>query len=78
MQASVSVPEGVFYIGENVVEKSIGYYRVINDMDTFEKLHKGFVSLQSTPDRMAAQSFAHPWLGPNTAKKQDKLEKLIF
>ena len=62
---------------EEMKSEIIGYYNFINDFDTLNKLEQGYERFQVTPNALTAKSFNHPWLGPMTKLKHDKLEGLV-
>ena len=55
----------------------IGYYNFMNDFDTLSKLEAGYERYLKDPKIQAVKSFNHPWLGPMTKVKHDKLENLV-
>lgn len=57
--------------------ETLGYYNFVNDMDTLNKLASGYERYVVDPKALTVKSFNHPWLGPMTKLKHDKLEKLI-
>ncbi|MCO4754238.1 MAG: hypothetical protein KC478_07135, partial [Bacteriovoracaceae bacterium] len=59
MQANTSVSHKSFFAGENSAELNLGYFKAIQEHDTFEKIIKGYQRLQSNPDILAAKSFNH-------------------
>lgn len=49
----------------------------MNDFDTLSKLEVGYERYLKDPKIQAVKSFNHPWLGPMTKVKHDKLENLV-
>lgn len=62
---------------EGLKSELLGYYNFMNDLDTLSKLETGYERYLKDPKVQAAKSFNHPWLGPMTKLKHDKLEDLI-
>lgn len=55
----------------------VGYYNFMNDFDTLSKLEVGYERYLKDPKIQSVKSFNHPWLGPMTKLKHDKLENLV-
>lgn len=55
----------------------VGYYNFMNDFDTLSKLEVGYERYLKDPNIQTVKSFNHPWLGPMTKLKHDKLEDLV-
>lgn len=55
----------------------IGYYNFMNDFDTLTKLETGYERFLKDPKIQSAKSFNHPWLGPMTELKHEKLVDLV-
>lgn len=58
-------------------QELVGYYNFMNDFDTLSKLEVGYERYLKDPKIQAVKSFNHPWLGPMTKLKHDKLENLV-
>ncbi len=55
----------------------LGYYNFMNDFDTISKLGAGYERYLKDPSVETVKSFNHPWLGPMTKLKHDRLEDLV-
>lgn len=68
-------------ISQDVIDQSIkanvGYFNVVNDIDTFSKMASGYKRYVDSPSSLTAQSFAHPWLGPMNTERHLKLKNLL-
>ena len=58
-------------------EELMGYYNLMNDYDTIGKLVTGYERYLKNPNTETVKSFNHPWLGPMTKLKHDRLESLM-
>ena len=83
MQATISNPIDKNFLQSNKAAREelkaelLGYYNFMNDFDTLSKLETGYERYLKDPKVQAVKSFNHPWLGPMTKLKHDKLEDLI-
>lgn len=83
MQTTISNPIDRIFLKSNKAAREelkaelLGYYNFMNDLDTLSKLETGYERFLKDPKVQAAKSFNHPWLGPMTKLKHDKLEDLI-
>jgi hypothetical protein len=55
----------------------LGYYNFMNEMDTLSKMTTGYERFLKNPDSETVKSFNHPWLGPMTALKHDRLVNIM-
>jgi hypothetical protein len=55
----------------------LGYYNFMNDFDTINKLGAGYERYLKDPSAQTVKSFNHPWLGPMTKLKHDRLTRLV-
>ncbi|MDO9182616.1 MAG: hypothetical protein Q7U04_09415 [Bacteriovorax sp.] len=55
----------------------LGYYNFMNDFDTINKLGSGYERYLIDQNAETIKSFNHPWLGPMTKFKHDRLQQLI-
>ncbi|MDA9793362.1 hypothetical protein N9B72_02135, partial [Bacteriovoracaceae bacterium] len=62
---------------EKMVQTNVGYFNVVNDLDTMEKMASGYKRFLDDPNSLTGKSFAHPWLGPMNIDRHDKLVKLV-
>ncbi|MBP9680278.1 MAG: hypothetical protein KBD76_02645 [Bacteriovorax sp.] len=62
---------------EELKKELLGYYNFINDLDTLTKLKSRHQNYLAAPEEMAVRSFHHPWLGPMTKLKHERLKKVI-
>lgn len=83
MQTTISNPIDKSFLKSNKEAREelkaelLGYYNFMNDFDTLSKLETGYERYLKDPKVQAVKSFNHPWLGPMTKLKHDKLEDLI-
>jgi hypothetical protein len=79
MQGSVSIPSDAYFARGNApssagsTAENFGYLNFINDLDTLGKLDIGAARYLKDSTKPAMQSFNHPWLGPMTRLKREKL-----
>lgn len=62
---------------EELKSEILGYYNFMNDFDTLNKLGAGYERYLKDPTADTAKSFAHPWLGPMTKLKHERLSALV-
>lgn len=83
MQGTVSLPtNALFHIDQQIPkqlmqESNLGYLNFTNDLDTLEKMFQGAQKYKESPEKLVMRSFDHPWLGPMTKLKRDRLEDLL-
>ena len=82
MQASVSAPSEVFHGNfegrvDAAILENVGFFKFHTDLDTLNKLEVGAVRERNDPTKYAAMSFQHPFLGPMTKIKEDKLVEFL-
>lgn len=58
-------------------EEVLGYYNFMNEFDTLAKLTSGYERYLVKPDSETVKSFNHPWLGPMTKLKHERLVSLM-
>jgi len=62
---------------EQTKSEILGYYNFMNEMDTLSKLTTGYERFLTNPDSETVKSFNHPWLGPMTKLKHERLESIM-
>jgi hypothetical protein len=74
MQGMTSLPREV-YFGANAVNlpANLGYMNFVQEADPLEKLAAGAARYELDPSQEVARTFNHPWVGPMTAGKQDRM-----
>jgi hypothetical protein len=83
MQGTVSSPfEAIFHTSEKVPEElmqkgNLGFLNFTNDLDTLEKMMAGLERYEENPTKLVMRSFDHPWLGPMTKLKRERLEVML-
>ncbi len=81
MQAMVSTPfktgDGIIIAGEQFYRETIGYYNFMNDLDTLAKMFSGSELYELDKGVAVLKNFNHPWLGPMTRVKHEKLKKYL-
>lgn len=60
------------------IEEHLGWLIYTNLRDMYAKLSSGFERYLLQPDKLTAQSFDHPFLGPMNKIKRDVLEQYLF
>ncbi len=79
MQGTVSCPSDAFFgrgfgkSAQEATEENLGFFTVGSEMDALEKLEVGAARYQADPTRAVANTFKHPFLGPLTRAKQERL-----
>ncbi len=58
---------------EQIKGEILGYYNFMNEMDTIAKLSSGYERYLTNPNTETVKSFNHPWLGPMTKLKQQRM-----
>lgn len=79
MQSTVSLPSNIFF-GKNAENlfSVIGFFSLVSEYDPLMKLYKGYQRTLKNPDVEAAKSFNHPYLGPMSKLKFEKLEDALI
>lgn len=62
---------------EQIKAETLGYYNFMNEMDTLAKLTQGYERYLTNPNSETVKSFNHPWLGPMTRLKHERLESIM-
>lgn len=75
MQGSIGAPPESFF--STSLDANKGYFNFMNDSDTLGKLVDGYERYLEKPESAVARSFTHPYLGPMTALKREKLEQYL-
>jgi hypothetical protein len=79
MQSTVSVSRDVFFgaLGataeRDAVTENLGFLGFFSDYDTLQKLAGGLGKFKQDPTKEVARSFNHPFLGPITRLKAERL-----
>lgn len=76
MQSTVSTPMGAFFDYASPADL-IGFLKFYSDFDTIEKLVKGSARFKAKPNADTVRSFQHPFLGPMTKMKMDRLVEYV-
>ncbi len=82
-QATVSKPREAAFAKPGTQEQTylyrqhLGWLIFTNLMDMFQKLDSGADRYKSEPTKLTALSFDHPFLGPMTKVKRDRLEEFL-
>lgn len=58
-------------------QEILGYYNFMNEFDTLGKLASGHERYLSNPGTETIKSFNHPWLGPMTKLKHERLQSIM-
>lgn len=84
MQGTMSTPADAFFARpgsreqvEEAVQSNLGYFNLMNDLDSLEKLEVGATRFAQDPTKEVARSFNHPFLGPINKAKQERLEDFV-
>ncbi|MFZ4714559.1 MAG: hypothetical protein ACOYL6_12630 [Bacteriovoracaceae bacterium] len=83
MQGAVSSTfDAIFHTGPKVSKEvmqkgNFGFFNFTNDLDTLEKMIAGLERYRENPSKLVMRSFDHPWLGPMTKLKRDRLEMML-
>lgn len=83
MQAMLSSPREFFFghrLGlsqEQALKENLGWFTFTAELDTLNKLENGARKFAQDPSKEVARSFAHPWLGPLTRLKWEKLRDFL-
>ncbi|MGE0616269.1 MAG: hypothetical protein AB7P04_11575 [Bacteriovoracia bacterium] len=83
MQATIGCPSNAFFgrvagqTMEAAYQENIGFFSLMNDLDSLEKLELGAERFAADASKEAARSFNHPFLGPMTRLKQEKLMRYL-
>jgi hypothetical protein len=79
MQTTVSVSRDVFFgklgatIERDAIAENLGFLGYFSDYDTLQKLAGGYAKFRQDPSKEVARSFNHPFLGPMTRLKAERL-----
>lgn len=83
MQGTVSSTFDAFFhtspnVSKELMQQSnLGFFNFTNDFDTLEKMMAGLERYKEDNTKLVMRSFDHPWLGPMTKLKRDRLEVML-
>lgn len=79
MQSTIGIPKSALFADDADRSKRelVGMLQLLADLDSLEKLEQGYYKSLKSPDSAAAKAFAHPYLGPMSAKKRQLLEATV-
>lgn len=83
MQGTVSTTmEALYHTSSKITKEqmnagNLGFLNFTNDFDTLEKMFAGLERFREDQSKLVMRSFDHPWLGPMTKLKRDRLEIML-
>lgn len=82
MQGMITTPKEAFYKASNLSKKealdaNIGWMAFTHEVDAINALESGVVKLAKDPTIPVVPKFQHEYLGPITAKKQERLNQFL-